>query len=276
MVAAERSVSRYEPTVREGKLFHFLRHNIHLEKLGGPFALHGEEYLRSPLKRALDLAIGLPTLVLSSPAIVIGAFAVRAETPTQKAFRVHQRMGRGMKTFPMIKIRSQREHTEGQNRIVPTFVGKILRKTSIDELPQLVNVLKGEMSLVGPRPMFPRDYRTLKEFMLIHLPYYRSIERFGVSDEAWRAGNVSHEVREKVERHADEVRLVTRVRWDALQSTFEDPPGITGLTQVVARRSEDGHRARLDNFYHEHASLGFDLAILIATIPAVLSRRGAR
>jgi lipopolysaccharide/colanic/teichoic acid biosynthesis glycosyltransferase len=107
-----------------------------------------------------------------------------------------------------------------------TRVGKFLRKSSLDELPQLINVLRGEMSLVGPRPV--PEYEVLE---------YR---------EAWH-----HE------------RLATL-------------PGITGLWQVKGRGQvpfED--MVRLDLEYIQRQSLWLDLAILLFTVPAVLSGRGA-
>ncbi|MFZ3483662.1 exopolysaccharide biosynthesis polyprenyl glycosylphosphotransferase [Sphingomonas sp. 3-13AW] len=110
-------------------------------------------------KRALDLAITVPTLLLLLPFMVLVAVAIRLDSPGPVFFR-QERMGRGNRIFFIFKFRSMRaEATDGKgersasrddDRI--TRVGRLIRATSIDELPQLLNVLRGEMSLVGPRP----------------------------------------------------------------------------------------------------------------------------
>jgi lipopolysaccharide/colanic/teichoic acid biosynthesis glycosyltransferase len=106
-----------------------------------------------------------------------------------------------------------------------TPVGRLLRRFSLDELLQLVNVLRGEMSLVGPRPLPQRDYDMLED---------------------WH-----------------------RKRYLVL-------PGITGLWQVSGRSELDfDDLVHLDFIYLERWSLALDLTILLKTIPAVLSRRGA-
>jgi lipopolysaccharide/colanic/teichoic acid biosynthesis glycosyltransferase len=106
-----------------------------------------------------------------------------------------------------------------------TPVGGFLRRFSLDELPQLVNVLRGEMSLVGPRPLPERDYEMLEE---------------------WH-----------------------RKRYLVL-------PGITGLWQVSGRSELDfDDLVNLDFMYLERWSLALDLTILLKTVPAVFTRRGA-
>jgi len=106
-----------------------------------------------------------------------------------------------------------------------TKIGKVLRQTSLDELPQFLNVLTGEMSLVGPRPLPMRDFERLEEW---HKKRYLVL------------------------------------------------PGITGLWQVSGRSELDfDDLVRLDFLYLERWSILLDLSILLKTIPAVLSRRGA-
>lgn len=111
------------------------------------------------LKRGLDIAIaGTATLVLA-PLMVVTAIAVRLESAGPILF-VQQRLGRGNRLFPMYKFRSMRSDlcdatgatstARGDKRV--TRVGRIIRAASIDELPQLLNVLRGDMSIVGPRP----------------------------------------------------------------------------------------------------------------------------
>ena len=110
-------------------------------------------------KRALDLAVAVPALFVLAPLLVIVAVAIKLDSPGPVFFR-QERMGRGNRIFRILKFRSMRVETTDANgarsasrdddRI--TRVGRLIRMTSIDELPQLINVLFGEMSLVGPRP----------------------------------------------------------------------------------------------------------------------------
>lgn len=110
-------------------------------------------------KRALDLAVTIPALVALLPLLVLVAIAIKLDSPGPVFFR-QERMGRGNRIFRILKFRSMRVETTDANgarsasrdddRI--TRVGRFIRTTSIDELPQLINVLSGEMSLVGPRP----------------------------------------------------------------------------------------------------------------------------
>ena len=106
-----------------------------------------------------------------------------------------------------------------------TPVGRLLRRFSLDELPQLWNVVRGQMSLVGPRPLPLRDYERLEDW---HKKRYLVL------------------------------------------------PGITGLWQISGRSELDfDDLVRLDFLYLERWSVGLDLAIMLKTIPAVISRRGA-
>ncbi|QIV85216.1 sugar transferase [Mycolicibacterium frederiksbergense] len=121
--------------------------------------------LRGPariIKRAFDIAVSLTAVVLLSPVLAAAALAVRLEGGPGVIFR-QVRVGRDGKHFELLKFRSMRpaNETESQtqwsvasdNRVGP--VGKLLRCTSIDELPQLWNILRGDMTLVGPRPERP-------------------------------------------------------------------------------------------------------------------------
>jgi lipopolysaccharide/colanic/teichoic acid biosynthesis glycosyltransferase len=120
------------------------------------------------MKRAFDVAVALLALVLLSPLLVGAAIAVALESGLPVLFR-QQRVGQGGRTFEMLKFRSMVKEAEARGPYYTTGddpritrVGRVLRRTSIDELPQLLNVLRGDMSLVGPRPDLPvqaRDYR---------------------------------------------------------------------------------------------------------------------
>lgn len=110
-------------------------------------------------KRALDLAVAAPMLVVAAPVLFVAMLAIRATSPGPAIFS-QIRVGREGELFACHKLRTMRRETpslpthEAPANSV-TAIGKVLRATKIDELPQLWNVLKGEMSLVGPRPCLP-------------------------------------------------------------------------------------------------------------------------
>jgi lipopolysaccharide/colanic/teichoic acid biosynthesis glycosyltransferase len=116
-------------------------------------------YLSSRRKRALDLVLGSVALAIASPGLAVAAVAVRFETHGHAIYR-QRRVGRGGKPFLLFKLRTMVVGAEnmgaglavdeGDARI--TRLGAWLRRTSFDEVPNLVNVLRGHMSLVGPRP----------------------------------------------------------------------------------------------------------------------------
>ncbi len=126
------------------------------------------------LKRALDLALGSTLLVALSPILALVAAGVRLDSPGPTLF-VPVRVGRNGRVFKMYKFRSMYVDAEarlpelahlnrGGERLIRivndpriTRFGSFLRRTSLDELPQLINVVKGEMSLVGPRPQSPDE-----------------------------------------------------------------------------------------------------------------------
>jgi len=114
------------------------------------------------VKRSLDLAVGLAGSVVTAPLVALLAVAIRLESPGHPIY-TQTRVGRDGRTFPIYKLRTMvrgAEFTgaglaiqEGDGRI--TRLGRLLRRYSLDELPNLWNVLRGEMSLVGPRPTLP-------------------------------------------------------------------------------------------------------------------------
>lgn len=108
-------------------------------------------------KRLLDLAITVPALLGLAPLLLIVALMVRLKLGTPILFR-QQRPGLSQQPFTLIKFRTMKDDCDAQGNLLPdserlTSFGKFLRSTSMDELPELINVLKGEMSLVGPRPL---------------------------------------------------------------------------------------------------------------------------
>ncbi|HPD16079.1 MAG TPA: sugar transferase [Planctomycetota bacterium] len=213
-----------------------------MSSIPAPHSQAGRRRAYRAAKRALDLALAALGLLAFSWLFVLLAVLVKL-TSRGPVFFHQQRVGRGGRPFLMLKFRSMRVDAELARRELahrnemdgPVFkmrrdpritrVGRFLRRSSLDELPQLLNVLAGHMSLVGPRPL-PLDEAQ-------HLPP------------------------EHQRRHA--------VR-----------PGLTGLWQVRGRNDLPyAEMMRLDLEYVERCSLGLDLRILAATLPAVLSGRGA-
>jgi exopolysaccharide biosynthesis polyprenyl glycosylphosphotransferase len=194
------------------------------------------------VKRTFDLVLSTVVLVILSPLLLGIAVAVRLSSRGPIIYR-SVRPGIAGKPFQCFKFRTMRQHADqiqddleslnelsgalfkirDDPRLTPG--GRILRRFSLDELPQLVNVVRGEMSLVGPRPLPMRDFQRLEEW---HKKRYLVL------------------------------------------------PGITGLWQVSGRAELDfDDLVRLDFLYLERWSIFLDLSILLKTIPAVLSRRGA-
>jgi len=199
-------------------------------------------WVRRAGKRATDILGALLGLALASPLLLAVAILIRLDSPGP-VFYWQQRVGRDGRLFRMLKFRSMYVDADARRaemfrlndadgpalklRRDPrvTRVGRWIRRFSIDELPQLWNVLRGEMSLVGPRPL-PLD------------------EAAGLDGEASR-------------------RL--RVR-----------PGMTGLWQVYGRSDLPfAERMRLDLAYARNWSLARDLAIILMTVRALVTGRGA-
>jgi exopolysaccharide biosynthesis polyprenyl glycosylphosphotransferase len=127
------------------------------------------------LKRVLDLAAGAVGLAVSMPIMILVALAVRLESKGPIIFR-QTRVGRMGKCFELLKFRSMSDDAEkangaqwaSENDPRVTRIGRFLRKYRLDELPQLVNVIRGEMSFVGPRPERPCFVEELRKT----IPYY--------------------------------------------------------------------------------------------------------
>ncbi len=196
------------------------------------------------VKRALDVGVAIALLALLAPALLLIAIAIKLESPGPVLFR-QRRVGRDGNRFDVLKFRSmyidadQRKaefaalndvydgvmfKIHNDPRVTP--IGRVLRRYSIDELPQLINVLRGEMSLVGPRPLIEPEAEAL--------------------DQDWHAR-----------------RLDLR-------------PGLTGPWQVSGRSDTTVEEmVRFDYSYVAGWSLARDVELLLATVPAVLSGRGA-
>jgi exopolysaccharide biosynthesis polyprenyl glycosylphosphotransferase len=230
------------------RLFEFLDGVRALDQVGGlPLLSIGAPMLTSAsmaAKRVLDVAGSLAILLVLSPMLIAVAVAIRLESRGPVFFR-QPRSGRGNSSFQLIKFRSMYSDAEARKADMKalnescdgvmfkiredprvTTVGRFLRRFSLDELPQLINVLKGEMSLVGPRPLIFPETAALEE--------------------TWHLR-----------------RLELR-------------PGLTGPWQVYGRsQSPFQEMVRFDYQYVAGWSLARDIEILLATLPAVVSGRGA-
>jgi exopolysaccharide biosynthesis polyprenyl glycosylphosphotransferase len=205
------------------------------------------------VKRCIDLAFSGLVLLLTAPMLVLAGVLIKLSSPGPVFFK-QTRLGRGGRPFTMYKLRTMvrdqdddihrqylkdfistnttiGKNEKGENQFKMgndprvTKVGKFLRRLSLDELPQLINVIRGEMSLVGPRPP------------------------------------ISYEVELYKDWHTKRLQV---------------KPGITGLWQVAARSAVGfDDMVMLDLYYIEHWSLLFDFQLLLKTIPAVFSGKGA-
>lgn len=224
-----------------------LNSRVYLDRMGGlpvlALASTPQEPVSLLLKRAMDIAVSLVALLIAGPLILLPAMLLVKLTSRGPAVFRQKRVGRHGRLFTLYKIRTMREDAERLKESLkadneadgPAFkirndprmtgVGRILRKLSVDELPQLWNVLRGDMSLVGPRPPLPDE-----------------VARY----ERWQRR-----------------RLAMR-------------PGITCIWQVSGRSGVSFQRwMEMDLEYIDNWSLGLDLKILLKTIPAVFTARGA-
>lgn len=122
-------------------------------------------------KRVIDFSIVLIALLIIWPFLLIIAIWLHFANKGAGAFFFQERPGKDEKIFKVIKFKSMTDERDENGNLLPdkdriTPVGKFVRKTSMDELPQLINVLKGDMALIGPRPLLPE-----------YLPYYTERER---------------------------------------------------------------------------------------------------
>jgi len=194
------------------------------------------------IKRLIDVTVSFLGLVVLAPVFAALAIAIKLGSTGPVLF-AQERVGLNRRRFRALKFRTMVEDAEQQQAALeplneangPVFkirndprvtrVGRWLRKLSLDELPQLWNVLRGDMSLVGPRPLPIRD--------------------------------------------------VSRIDVTAHKRRFSVKPGITCLWQINGRVPEFDYWIKADMEYIDNWSLGLDFRILMKTIPAVLSRRGA-
>ena len=193
------------------------------------------------LKRCIDLVVAIVLLLVLSPVLAVAAIAVKCSGPGPIFFR-QTRVGRGGKPFDILKLRTMRPTRSpgplitgaGDPRV--TRVGRVLRRWKVDELPQLVNVLRGEMSFVGPRPEVPRYVDMFAE-------QYRELlaVRPGITDIASMA-------------FRDEETLLGR------SSNPED----LYVREILPRK------LALSHAYVRRRSFGLDLRLIARTVAAIL------
>ena len=149
--------------------------------------LERESKLYLFIKRSIDIICSLAGIIVLSPVFLIVAVLIKIEDPKGSIFFCQERNGQHPNTFKMYKFRSMVHNAEEllkdlqhkNEQTGPAFkmaddpritkVGKFIRKTSLDELPQLFNILKGDMSLVGPRPPIPREVREYNSYQMQRL-----------------------------------------------------------------------------------------------------------
>ena len=158
-------------------------------------------WLDSPVRRAFDIVAGCLLLVLAAPFIAGAAAAVRLESRGHPVYR-QRRVGRGGRPFDLYKLRTMVTGAEflgaglavdeGDERI--TRVGSFLRRTSLDEVPNLLNVLRGEMSIIGPRPTVQVQVDRYTERQRMRL-----LARPGITGWAQVNGRASLPWRERIE-----------------------------------------------------------------------------
>jgi exopolysaccharide biosynthesis polyprenyl glycosylphosphotransferase len=152
------------------------------------------------LKRILDILVSFVILIVTSPVLILTAIAIKLDSPGNIFFR-QERCGIDGNLFKMIKFRSMRHDAEKQSGPVwstkndprITLVGRFIRKVRIDEIPQMINVLSGEMSLVGPRPERPFFVEKLSK----EIPYYKRRLKVRPGITGW--AQVKHKYDETIE-----------------------------------------------------------------------------
>ena len=113
---------------------------------------------KSYFKRLLDLSISLVTLICTSPVLLLVSILLYFANKCTGIFFTQERPGKAARIFKVIKFKTMTDELDASGKLLPdkdrlTKTGKFVRSTSLDELPQLINVLKGDMSLIGPRPL---------------------------------------------------------------------------------------------------------------------------
>ena len=180
---------------------------------------------RKYMKRVLDFVFALLLLILLSPLLLVVTIWLHFANKGAGAFFTQERPGKDEKTFKLYKFKSMTDERDAEGNLLPdaeriTRAGRFVRSTSIDELPQLWNVLKGDMSFIGPRPLLVR-----------YLPYYTEREHrrhdvrpgiTGLSQVSGRNNLKWDERLEMVDRYVEEICFILdiRIAIDTIKKVF--------------------------------------------------------
>lgn len=205
------------------------------------------EIINHVIKRVFDYLASLVAIIILSPIFAIVIVLIRLDSPGAAIYK-QIRLGKNGKNFTAYKFRTMYKDSSINNLKAPkdgdpriTRVGRILRKTSMDELPQLFNVINGTMSIIGPRAVPEKELELRIHNMLKEAP---------------GAG------KEVVYREYMRKRQLVK-------------PGITGMAQAFGRSSLSAVKAtELDVYYVDHFSVSLDVKILIKTIETALKMEG--
>ncbi len=224
-------------------------------------------------KRLLDILLSLCILVLLSPVYVILIVLVRIKLGSPVFFR-QERPGLNGEIFTLYKFRTMTDARDKDGKLLPdkdrlTSFGKFLRSSSLDELPEFFNILKGDMSFIGPRPL-----------LVSYLPYYTEREslrhtvRPGLTGLAQVSGRNFIDWDRRLAKDVEYV-LVSYLPYyterESLRHTVR--PGLTGLAQVSGRNFIDwDRRLAKDVEYVEGLSFLMDLKVLFLSVKVVLCR----
>lgn len=200
-------------------------------------------------KRLFDFILSLTAIIVLSPIYIIVAVLVRIKLGSPILF-TQDRPGKDEKIFKMYKFRTMTSDTDEQGNLLPdevrlTKFGKALRSTSLDELPELFNILKGDMSIVGPRPL-----------LISYLPYYNEVEKHRHDVRPGLTGLAQVSGRNYIawdDRFAKDVEYVEK------QSLFLDIKIILNTVKIVFKKSDIATDTRTveSNFAEERkAKLG--------------------
>jgi lipopolysaccharide/colanic/teichoic acid biosynthesis glycosyltransferase len=197
------------------------------------------------IKRCFDIVVAFFGLLFLAPFLAVAALLIKATSKGPILFR-QERIGRGFKPFTIYKLRTMVEHAPRRGELTTsdkdpriTRIGLLLRRTKIDELPQLINVLKGEMSIVGPRP----------------------------------------EVRRYVELFRQDYEEILQLRpgiTDLASLKYQDEAALLGLSRDPEREYQTKilpDKIALAKEYLSRSSLLFDLSLTLKTLPKLYGRK---
>ena len=205
------------------------------KELEREYSVHKGIYAKY-IKRSIDLVVTTIGLICISPIFLIVCVLVRIKLGSPIFFK-QKRTGKDEKTFEMIKFRTMTDARDENGQLLPdterfTKFGNFLRNSSLDELPELLNIIKGDMSLIGPRPLYP-----------FYLPYYTEKEslrhsvRGGITGLAQVNGRALLRWNDRFEKDVEYISNITfwgdiKILWMTFYKVFkQDDIGIPSVTE---------------------------------------------